>query len=108
VPHFHVTSSLNRRSIEEFGLDWTRMSAAPGIAGSRAPEAEGCFLVDHEADVDWFVRMNNTGGPVDVWRVDGIDPARLVANGSGYYYLPARVPRQQLVLLRSDLPPVWG
>jgi hypothetical protein len=23
---------------------------------------------------DFFVRMNNTGGPVDMWAVDGIDP----------------------------------
>ena len=29
---FHVTSSLNRESIQRHGLDWQRMSAAPGIA----------------------------------------------------------------------------
>jgi hypothetical protein len=69
--YFHVTSSLNRSSIRANGLHWRLMAAAPGIAGSGAPEQEGCFLCldDH---ADWFVRMNNTGGPVDVWALDGI------------------------------------
>lgn len=67
APLFHVSSVANRRSIGAHGLDWTRMGAAPGIAGSRSPEVEGCFLAGEE-DVDWFVlTINNTGGPVDVW-----------------------------------------
>ena len=33
---FHVSSALNRESILAHGLDWTRMGAAPGIAGSPA------------------------------------------------------------------------
>ena len=41
---FHVTSALNRDSILAHGLDWTRMGAAPGIAGSLTPEEEGMFL----------------------------------------------------------------
>ena len=28
--------------------------------------------------------MNNTGGPVDVWAVEGYDEAQLLDNGSGY------------------------
>ena len=105
MAHFHVSSSLNRGSIGEFGLDWTRMSAAPGIAGSAVPEAEGCFLAEDEWEADWFVRMNNTGGPVDLWRVDDIDAALLVGNGSGHYYYPGRIPPEQLTLLRTDIPP---
>jgi hypothetical protein len=31
---FHVTSELNRESIRTHGLDWSRMGAAHGIAGS--------------------------------------------------------------------------
>lgn len=105
VAHFHVSSSLNRDSIDAFGLDWSRMSAAPGIAGSRSPEAEGCFLADSEWEADYFVQMNNTGGPVDLWLVEGVDPAALVPFDNGYHFLPARIPRAQLTLLRTDIPP---
>lgn len=105
MPHFHVSSSLNRSSIATFGLDWTLMSAAPGIAGSRSPEAAGSFLIDNEFDADWFIQMNNTGGPVDLWQVDGVDASALLDNGNGYSYFPGRIARESLTLLRSDIPP---
>src|SRR5260221_14485904 len=41
---FHLSSAADRDSILAHGLDWTRMGAAPGIAGSTAPEADGVFL----------------------------------------------------------------
>ena len=44
APYWHVTSSRNRQSILEHGLDWRRMAFAPGVAGSPVPEQEGCFL----------------------------------------------------------------
>jgi hypothetical protein len=72
---FHVSSAANRESIRIHGLDWTRMSAARGIAGSGTPEAEGIFCAD-DSDVGFSVRMNNTGGPVDVWAVTGIATSR--------------------------------
>lgn len=100
---FHVTSAANRASIRRHGLDWSRMGAAPGIAGSRAPEVQGCFLAADEWDADYFVRMNNTGGPVDVWQVSGIEAGDLL-EFSGYAYLPARIPARQLRLVRTDLP----
>ena len=68
---YHVTSALNRASIQRYGLDWRRMGSARGIAGSLRAEQEGCFLASDEGERDWFVRMNNTGGAVDVWEVDG-------------------------------------
>jgi hypothetical protein len=68
---FHVTSSSNRESIMTHALDWTRMGAARGIAGSGRPGEDGVFLSRSEFDVGYFVEMNNTGGPVDVWAVDG-------------------------------------
>lgn len=34
VRAFHVTSSRNRESVRLVGLDWERMAASPGIAGS--------------------------------------------------------------------------
>ena len=49
------------------------MADAPGIAGSRQPEEEGCFLCMNDFEVSFFVRINNTGGPVDVWAVEGIN-----------------------------------
>jgi hypothetical protein len=102
---FHVTSSRNRASIEANGLDWCLMEASPGIAGSRAPEQQGCFVCRTQFELDWFVRMNNTGGPVDVWAIDGIDEQDLIDAGSGFYYVPMTVPPDRLELVRSDIPP---
>lgn len=96
---FHVTSSLNRESIRAHGLDWTRMGAAPGIAGSNSPEVDGIFLDELP---DFFVRMNNTGGPVDVWGVDGIDRAALVESEAGFCYFPGVIPPDRLTLLDTD------
>lgn len=102
---FHVTSSSNRDSIAEHGLDWARMTAARGIAGSDRPEQQGCFLCLDEFEADWFVEMNNTGGPVDVWAVAGVDPDDLHESPEGHFYLPRRVTPADLVLLRRDIPP---
>lgn len=100
---FHVSSSQNRQSISKHGLDWRRMAAAPGIAGSRRPEQEGCFLCVHDWEVDWFVRMNNTGGPVDVWAVVGIDEESLVKSPEGHYFLREPIAPQRLTLVRQDV-----
>lgn len=83
------------------------MGAAPGIAGSTQPEEPGSFLVDDESGVEWFVRMNNTGGSVDVWEVSGVDARELVESSEGgYSYLPAIIPSRQLRLIKRDLPPI--
>jgi hypothetical protein len=101
---FHVTSVHNRASIAEHGLDWTRMSAARGLAGSRQPEQQGCFLTD-ELTVDWFVRLNNTGGPVDVWAVDDVDEDQLLSSPEDYRYLPEPISPDRLTLVRRDIKP---
>jgi hypothetical protein len=67
------------------------MSHAPGIAGSNSPEVAGVFLCVDRHEADYFMRMNNTGGPVDVWQVDGIDVEELLDAGSGYLFLPRPV-----------------
>ncbi len=100
---FHVTSVLNRESIRAHGLDWTLMGAAPGIAGSGSPETDGVFLCPSEFDAGFFVQINNTGGPVDVWAVDGIDEKELVTTVNGFSYFPARVPAHQLTLVSRGL-----
>ena len=103
VRTFHVTSSRNRASITEHGLDWEHMGISCGIAGSPIPETTGIYLCRDEGEVDWFVRMNNTGGPVDVWAVKGIDPESLTDNGSGFVYVPEKIPAARLMLIRRDL-----
>ena len=101
---FHVSSVLNRESIAEHGLDWTRMGVARGIAGSRTPEAEGAFVCRGQDEAQFFLRINNTGGPVDVWSVDGVDEELLTDNGNGFVYLPGRVPAALICLVQSDIP----
>ena len=49
------------------------------------------FLCADEFEARYFVRMNNTGGPVDVWAVTGIDQEQMTDNGSGYLYFPGRI-----------------
>jgi hypothetical protein len=95
---FHVSSAENRESILKHGLDWTRMAAAPGIAGSSRPEIDGVFLCRDEFEAAWFVGMNNTGGPVDVWTVTGVQADQLVDAGNGFEYFPGRIPPSQVAL----------
>ena len=78
------------------------MGAAPGIAGSHRPEADGIFLCEMYM-VDFFVGMNNTGGPVDVWQVDDVDASQLLDNGTGFYYLPGSIPVSRIALIQQDL-----
>jgi dihydrofolate reductase len=46
---FHVTCSAKRESVLRHGLDWRRISAARGIAGSRTPEHDGCALCESDS-----------------------------------------------------------
>ena len=101
-PFFHVSSTRNRESIARHGLDWTRMGTAPGIAGSERPEAEDAFVCRGEFELSFFLRMNNTGGPVDVWGVDGVDEASLVDNGNGFVYVPGVVSPRRVRLVRPE------
>ncbi|HEU5064766.1 MAG TPA: hypothetical protein VFT86_02620 [Gaiellaceae bacterium] len=99
---YHVTSSLNRASIEQNGLDVARMGSASGIAGSEVPEVDGCFLCVDQNDIRWFVEMNSTGGGVDVWEVD-TDGLELVEAPEGYPYYPGTIPPWRLRLMDRGL-----
>lgn len=101
--YFHVSSSLNRESIGEHGLDSSLMGASRGIAGSSRPEVKGIFL-GQEHDVDYFTRMNNTGGDVDVWAVDGVGEDDLHDSPNGYLYVPGAIPADRLTLIATDIP----
>ena len=105
---FHVTSTKNRTSIQAHGLNWKRMKDAPGIAGSQRAEQEGVFLCEDESEADWFVRMNNTGGPVDVWAVEAIDKEELIEAPEGHLYLARPIPPDRLTLVRCDIEPGAG
>ena len=103
---FHVTSVANRESILSCGLDWSRMGVARGLAGSYRPEVEGIFLCREEwLEVDWFIGLNNTGGPVDVWEVGGVGDDELVVSPNGFCYVTRAIPPTQLKLVRRDVPP---
>jgi hypothetical protein len=82
------------------------MRDVPGIAGSVSPEQEGCFLCRDEREVDWFVRLNNTGGPLDVWAIEDVEEEHLVESPEGYPYLEASIPPEQVVLFRRDIQPM--
>lgn len=98
-----MSSVSNRESIVTHGLDARRMGAARGIAGSDRPEQDGCFLARGAHERDHFVRMNNSGGPVDVWRVRGVDPAQLLTSPAGYTYVPGTIGAGRLTLVDADV-----
>jgi hypothetical protein len=102
-PLFHVSSAANRESIRSHGLDWTRMGPARGIAGSMTPEENGVFLCRDEFEARFFIDLNSTGGPVDVWVVTGVEESGLVTGGSGFCYFPAPISPAQVTL--ADWPP---
>jgi hypothetical protein len=59
-----------------------------------------------EFEMEWFVKtINTTGGPVDVWAVDGVDEKHLVESPEGHSYLPRPIAAHLLTLWRSDCPP---
>jgi hypothetical protein len=105
-PLFHVSSAANRESIRSHGLDWTRMGAARGIAGSMTPEENGVFLCRDEFEARFFTDLNNTGGPVDVWVVTGVEESGLVTGGSGSATSPprSRLPRSHWPTGRKTSP----
>jgi hypothetical protein len=97
----HVTAAANRDSIRRHGLNWTKMGAATGIAGSTEPELPAIFLCEDDFDASFFIRMARQ--PSDVWevRVDGL----WVENGpDGWWIIDQPVGPDRLRLARKDVP----
>ncbi len=94
---FHVSSSLNRDSIAEHGLDWTRMGAAPSIMGRSSPELPVVFLEYHLEACDFFIRMARF--PVDVWEVDA-DGLWAESGPDGWIVVPEPIPAERLRLVK--------
>ena len=51
--------------------------------------------------MDFFLQINNTGGPVDVWQVEGFDADQLVDNGNGFFCLPGRISADRITLVQQ-------
>jgi len=97
----HVTAAANRDSIRRHGLDWSRMSAAAGIAGSQKPELPAVFVCDDRFGASFFLQMARA--PSDVWevRVDGL---WLESGPSGWWIIPHPVGPDRLRLAEQDVP----
>jgi hypothetical protein len=99
---FHVTAAENRKSIFRHGLDWRRMTATRGIAGSQEPELPAIFLCESLTETSFFAEMASV--PTDVWavRVDGL----WVESGpDGWLMLAEPVLPDRLRLVETDVPP---
>ncbi len=105
---WHVSSSVNRASIERYGLDWRRMGATGGVASGGAgipgfvprPEAAGVFLCETLDDVEMFVSFGQHP-IVDVWEVHaaGLD---LADSPDGWLLVGAPIPLSRLRLAQRD------
>jgi len=99
---FHATAVANRESISRHGLDWHRMGAAPGIAGSAEPELAAVFVCDSRDEAVFFTAMARS--PSDVWavRAEGL----WIENGpNGWQLITEPVGPDRLRLAERDVPP---
>jgi hypothetical protein len=101
---FHVSAAANRESIARHGLDWRRMGAAAGVAGSPTPEVAAIFLAD-DWSVDFFLQMAYKVS--DVWAVD-VTGLWLEGGPDGWYIVPQPIPASRLRLARTDVPGGWS
>jgi len=97
---FHATASVNRQSIVRHGLDWRRMGAAPGIAGSARPELPAVFVCDSRDEIGFFLLMART--PADVWAVDA--QGLWIENGpNGWWIISQPIEAARLTLIERDV-----
>jgi hypothetical protein len=115
---FHVTSTHNRDSIREHGLDWTRMQDQPGIAGDTEPERAGVFLARDVEEAEWFVRLGGSHHrSMDIWEAtvpEDFDPWDEDRPPPGYdmmdghLYTTRRIPPDRVRLFRKDCVSDWS
>jgi hypothetical protein len=98
---YHATATVNRTSIRQHGLDWRRMGAACGIAGSTRPELPAVFVCADREDVSFFLRMARSSS--DVWCVD-VEGLWLESGPNGWWIISQPVPRDRLRLVGQDIP----
>lgn len=96
---FHVSSSANRGSIRQHGLDWGFMGSASGVAGSTRYELPAVFLDESFEGAEWFVDMARFS--VDVWAVDTV--GLWGENGpDGWVIVPEPISPERLRLADQD------
>lgn len=100
---YHVTSIRNRDSINRYGLDWRKMGTVPGIAGSLEPEVEGIFLALGAYECRHFASLSNSGDPIDIWQVYGINLDALRTSHNGYLFFPGAIGPDRLSLVATDI-----
>jgi hypothetical protein len=106
---WHVSSSLNRASVAEHGLDWrwmtitTGIARAPGRDRTFTPELAAVFLCESLDSVEFFVGFGRHP-LVDVWQVDArglaIEPAP-----DGWVMCRSPIAATRVRLLHADRPP---
>jgi len=107
--YWHVSSSLNRDSITEHGLDWNRMTITTGIASapvpgrSFGPELDAVFLCESLDDVEFFVGFGQHA-LVDVWEVDGRGVA-IAPGPDGWVMCRAAIGPERMRLLHAGRTP---
>lgn len=106
---WHVSSSLNRTSIAEHGLDWRKMmittgiASSPGHGGPFAPELDVVFLCESLDDVEFFAGFGQHP-LVDVWEVDARGLA-IEPGPDGWVLTRTPIPPQRLQLMHVDRTP---
>ena len=101
---WRVTSSVNRESILEHGLDWRRMAATGGVASGivcRGPEMEAVFLCEAVGDAEFFLSFE-THPRVDVWEVD-VTGLVLDPGPDGWVIHRGPIAADRLQLVRQDV-----
>jgi hypothetical protein len=106
--YYHITSSLNRASIEQHGLDPTRMGNVPGIAGAGVPEVDGVFLAFDLWEVRAYANFRVHQEMLDIWRINDLD-AELRETPNGTFYVEGPIPREMIELIAEVDPqsPDW-
>jgi hypothetical protein len=99
---WHVTSAVNRASIQEHGLDWRHMGATRGIAGATEPEMAAVFLCETIGETDFFIEFRRHPR-FDLWRVD-VSGLVIEAGPSGWLVHRQPIPPHRLQLVQKDIP----
>jgi hypothetical protein len=101
---WHVTSSVNRASILEHGLDWRWMETTGGVASglvSQGPEMEAVFFCESLDEAEFFIGLG-THPRFDVWRVD-VAGLRLEPGPDGWVIHRRPIEVERLQLVRQDV-----
>jgi hypothetical protein len=94
----HVSSTPNRESILQYGLDWTRMLDQPGIAGSESGEGACVFLA---RDI-WEVTLVEDLELDDIGEWRDAPPPGPYRQMDGFLCTTQPIPPDRLRLLRKD------